>query len=53
MTLRDLRFIVLPLALMAAGCNTVAGFGQDVESAGEGVTHAADETSEEIDEATD
>ncbi len=53
MTLRDFRFLVLPLALLAAGCNTVAGFGQDVESAGEGVTHAADETADEIDDATD
>jgi len=29
-------------ALLAAGCNTVEGFGQDVKGAGRGIEKAAD-----------
>nr|WP_228369829.1 entericidin A/B family lipoprotein [Dichelobacter nodosus] len=33
------------------GCNTVGGFGKDVQKAGQGVSHAADKASHEIKKA--
>ena len=39
-------------ALVSAACNTVAGAGQDVENVGEAVTDAAEETDEELKDAT-
>jgi predicted small secreted protein len=35
-------FVILQSA-MTAGCNTVAGAGEDVSHAGHAVTHAADD----------
>jgi predicted small secreted protein len=35
-------------AAALTGCNTVEGVGEDVESAGEGISEAADETQDEI-----
>lgn len=31
-----------------AGCNTMAGMGEDIESAGAGLEHEAEETQEEM-----
>jgi predicted small secreted protein len=39
-------------ALASAACNTVAGAGQDVENVGEAVTDAAEETEDELKDAT-
>lgn len=45
--------IVLCLAApLMAGCNTIAGIGRDIESVGETVTHAAEDTSQGIATAT-
>ena len=49
------------VALMAAGfasatlaaCNTVDGAGRDIQAAGSGVSHAANETEEELEAATE
>lgn len=35
--------LVLLLSLMLAGCNTVEGFGKDVEKVGDEIEEAADE----------
>jgi predicted small secreted protein len=35
---------MLTVALMLAGCNTVAGFGKDVEKAGGAIERAADKS---------
>ena len=35
-------------AMMLTGCNTVEGAGEDIGSAGEGISEAADETQDEI-----
>lgn len=46
------RKILLPLAaaaaLTAAACNTVAGAGEDLESAGAAVTETAEEVEEDL-----
>ena len=34
-------FIVTGLALLASGCNTIQGAGQDIESTGEAIEEAA------------
>lgn len=34
---------VVAASLAAAGCNTVSGAGQDIESAGEAVTNTAED----------
>ena len=39
-------------ALASAACNTVAGAGRDIENAGQAVTDAADETEDELKDAT-
>ena len=39
--------------LALAGCNTVDGAGQDVQAAGEGVSHAANEAEEELEAAAE
>jgi predicted small secreted protein len=43
---------LLLLASVVAGCNTVAGFGEDTQAAGRGITNAADQTKTSIDEGT-
>ncbi len=52
-----MKNFVLFLALLAAfslsACNTTRGLGEDVEATGEGIQNAAEEASEEIDEAFD
>ena len=39
-------------ALASAACNTVAGVGRDVESVGQAVAGAAEETEDELKEGT-
>lgn len=36
------------LLLGAAGCNTMRGLGEDIESGGEGLQHEAEETQEQM-----
>ena len=36
------------LSLLAAGCNTISGFGQDVEAAGEAVSDTAEDTKQQM-----
>jgi len=38
----------LLLLIGTAGCNTMAGMGEDIESAGKGLEHEAEETQEEM-----
>lgn len=51
-----LRAYGLPFALLLAlmfalgACNTIAGAGEDVQAAGEGMSGAAESTEEEIEE---
>lgn len=53
---RWLQAYGLPFALLLAlvfalgACNTIAGAGEDVEAAGEGMSGAAESTEEEIEE---
>ncbi len=44
------KVIIASLTAMfvLSGCNTFAGFGQDVESAGEGITDGAQNVQEKI-----
>ena len=43
------KTIILLTALLAlAGCNTFAGLGQDMESAGQGLSNAATKTKEQF-----
>lgn len=39
---RKLLFVFVLTAAILSGCNTMAGFGQDMSSAGHAITHAAD-----------
>ena len=34
-------FIIIGLAILASGCNTIKGAGQDIESTGEAIEEAA------------
>lgn len=36
-------YLALFFALALAGCNTIEGFGQDMEAAGEAISNSADE----------
>ena len=47
-----MRKIVLALGLITllAACNTIQGAGQDIQSAGEGVTDTAKKVKEKIDQ---
>ena len=38
---KSTSFIVLSIALVLAGCNTVKGVGQDIEKAGSAIERAA------------
>jgi len=40
-------------ATALAGCNTVDGAGRDIQAAGSGVSHAATEAEEELEEAAE
>jgi predicted small secreted protein len=44
--------VVLGLALLTSGCNTMRGMGEDVSAAGSGMSGAAEKTEEEIEEET-
>lgn len=46
-TLTKLAFVVLSLVGLAA-CNTTAGFGQDVEAAGDQIEETANETKDKM-----
>jgi predicted small secreted protein len=37
-----MRYLLLALLLLVSGCNTVAGFGQDMQKAGNSIKRAAD-----------
>jgi predicted small secreted protein len=51
MTQRILKLVLAPVALLAlAGCNTIGGFGEDVESGGQAISDTAQEAEEEIEE---
>ncbi|MCL6262402.1 MULTISPECIES: entericidin A/B family lipoprotein [Craterilacuibacter] len=39
---------VILTTLLLAACNTMAGMGQDVKAAGQGVTKAADDVKEKM-----
>ena len=41
---------LLLIAVPAAGCNTVAGAGEDIESAGDAIEDTAEEAGEEMGE---
>jgi predicted small secreted protein len=43
-----LALAALFLALALAGCNTVRGAGEDIESGGEGISDSAEEVQDEI-----
>lgn len=36
------------VTLMLAGCNTISGFGRDVEAAGDAVSDTAEETKQQM-----
>nr|WP_218161078.1 entericidin A/B family lipoprotein [Albimonas pacifica] len=40
-------------AAALSACNTVDGAGRDIQAAGSGVSHAANEAEEELEEAAD
>lgn len=46
--MKKLAFASLTALIVLSGCNTFKGFGQDVSSAGDGVTNAADKVENEI-----
>lgn len=51
--MQNLRIVGLALAFAVLGlgaCNTVEGFGQDVEQGGENLTSAADNVEQEIED---
>lgn len=57
MTLRPIAGLSLAtltlLTLSLSACNTIDGAGQDIQAAGSGVSHAANETEEELEKATE
>jgi predicted small secreted protein len=42
--------VVIGLALLTSGCNTMRGMGEDVEAAGGAMAGTAEETEEEMEE---
>ncbi len=54
--LNDMPYRILPLLCLLAvlgglaGCNTVEGFGKDVEAAGEAIDDTADNVEEEMED---
>jgi predicted small secreted protein len=45
--------VVLGLALLTSGCNTMRGMGEDVEAAGSAMSGTAEDTEEMIEEEMD
>ena len=45
--------VVLGLALLTSGCNTMRGMGEDVEAAGSAMSGTAEDTEETIEEEMD
>jgi predicted small secreted protein len=41
-------FAIALVALLAAGCNTIAGIGKDIEAAGSAVDRAATDTKKKM-----
>lgn len=41
---------ILGLALLASGCNTTRGMGEDISAAGHGMSSAAESTEEKIED---
>ncbi|MGE0797626.1 MAG: entericidin A/B family lipoprotein [Lautropia sp.] len=39
--MKKLTMLILAVCVMAAGCNTMAGFGRDVEKAGDKIEDSA------------
>lgn len=48
-----LGILALGLLLMTSGCNTMRGMGEDVEAAGSGMSGAAEDTEEMMEEEID
>ena len=42
--------VVLGLALLTSGCNTMRGMGEDVSAAGSGISGTAEKTEEKIED---
>jgi predicted small secreted protein len=45
--------LILIFAGALSACNTTRGFGEDVAATGEGIQKVAEDTEEELEEATD
>jgi predicted small secreted protein len=43
MVRKSFAFLIVSLALVAAGCNTMAGFGRDVEKLGDKIESKAEQ----------
>lgn len=48
-----LGILAFGLLLMTSGCNTMRGMGEDVEAAGSGMSGAAEDTEEMMEEEID
>lgn len=42
--------LMLVMTAVMAGCNTIAGFGKDLQSAGKAITGTAEDTEEDIED---